>query len=831
MLQNTYESLKKEFNSPAEEYSMLPFWFWNGSLHKDELVRQIDDFKSKGIDGFVIHPRIGLSKDIPYLGKRYMDFIGFAVNEAKNRNMKVVLYDEGMYPSGSAHGKVVEGNPEYAARALRIEIELCAGQLSREISKQMNETLVVAAAVKIDKNKSILPETIIELDVKDGRVEFTTPKNGTWQVIYLWSGFSHGTIRGIHFGEDDGENPPLAADLLNAAAVRKFIHLTHDVYYEALAKEFGKTVIAMFTDEPSLLGRCVDSEKMKPWTFDFLDDWAELGKRPLDLLALWFDIGIETMNIRRTFQQAIYRRLGNTYYLQLARWCEQHHIALTGHPEGADDIGYLQYFHIPGQDVVWRWVAPEDEKGIVGVQSTMAKCASDAARHLGRRRNSNECFGCCGPVDKPWSLTFGDIKWYVDWLFVRGANLLYPHAFMYSIDGEKRTNERPPDVGPNNLWWKYYDRFALYVKRMSWLMTDSINHARIAVLCGSEHLSWEIVKPLYENQLEFNYLEDRLLLSEAKIQGQTISIQQQNYDILLIEDVNLIDAALSNRLNAFAHDGGKILLYNPTQRSHPLIAVPEITEYEQILGWLKNLQVEDILLKKANKDIRITHVSKGECEFYLLVNEGESAYHGEANIKQQGRIEMWNAWNGKVLEVVGRRGNGKVWLPVTLERRESLIICVHSGKMVCKQSRPILKKVEVDLNLEWEISLPGKEKTIKKQLFSWTDFPGLEHWSGEIEYTSTVNAQLETSTKQIYLNLGDVKEMAELYIDGKFVDIKLWAPYSFDITDFWQNDGFDITVKVTNSISNKIAGTADPSGLLGPVSLVSYNVEDEEKCN
>ena len=44
-----------------------------------------------------------------------------------------------------------------------------------------------------------------------------------------------------------------------------------------------------------------------------------------------------------------------------------------------------------------------------------------------------------------------EMKWYTDWLFVRGANLLCPHAFFYSLrDG--RSNERPPDVGVNNLW-------------------------------------------------------------------------------------------------------------------------------------------------------------------------------------------------------------------------------------------------------------------------------------------------------------------------------------------------------------------------------------------
>jgi hypothetical protein len=71
-------------------------------------------------------------------------------------------------------------------------------------------------------------------------------------------------------------------------------------------------------------------------------------------------------------------------YKTLADWCEAHGIGPTGHPAGSDDIGLLEHFHIPGQDVVWRYVAPEGDKAVTGHHSTMSKCSSDAARHRGR---------------------------------------------------------------------------------------------------------------------------------------------------------------------------------------------------------------------------------------------------------------------------------------------------------------------------------------------------------------------------------------------------------------------------------------------------------------
>ena len=84
--------------------------------------------------------------------------------------MKVVLYDEAMYPSGSAHGMVVAENPEYASKGIHL----------------------------VQAGEDAAGEVIVAF--KDGS-----------RLVY---GFTGGTIRGIHFGEDDGEDgAPKSADM------------------------------------------------------------------------------------------------------------------------------------------------------------------------------------------------------------------------------------------------------------------------------------------------------------------------------------------------------------------------------------------------------------------------------------------------------------------------------------------------------------------------------------------------------------------------------------------------------------------------------------------
>ena len=184
------------------------------------------------------------------------------------------------------------------------------------------------------------------------------------------------------------------------------------------------------------------------------------------LADLWYSDSPDSMRHRADYHRAIGLCLEENYYRRLSRWCARHRVALTGHPGGSMDIGAERYFQIPGQDLVWRYVLP-GKTALEGEHSTTAKCASSAMIHLKRRRNSNELYGAYGH-----DLTFDEMQWLAGWALVRGHNLLYPHAFYYSVRGP-RQDERPPDVGPNAAWWEQYKPYADYCRRLRWLNTDS----------------------------------------------------------------------------------------------------------------------------------------------------------------------------------------------------------------------------------------------------------------------------------------------------------------------------------------------------------------------
>ncbi len=605
------------WHRPGVEYSMAPFWFWNDRLTEAEIARQMADFREHGVYAFVIHPRVGLPRDIGWMSERMLHFMRFAVEEAKRRGMWVVLYDEGMYPSGSSCGQVVAENAAYQCRGLVcVDLdEAKAGQrvagvvigANGEPSLSAEQTLVAVVRRKADGHR---------LAVVDRPV--------------------NSVIRGLHFRDDDparradrrevAEDTPPAGDILNPDAVACFIRLVYQRYYDEFGSHFGKTVKAIFTDEPSMTGRLRERGVVAGTTgilghvnrllgYDFTEH----------LPALWHGDEPDARHWRDEYHRALQMRLEETYYAPIKRWCDGHGIELTGHPAGPDDIGQLRYFHIPGQDIVWRYIEPGKASALEGAQSTQAKCASSAMIHLGRRRNSNEFCGAYGH-----DFTFAEMKWLANWLMVRGCNLLYPHAFYYSIRGP-RIDERPPDVGPNNTWWPEFGPFADVCGRLCQLNTDSRHVCGIAILGLNDSLPWRAAQVCFRHQRDFNYLEARHLWEDAEVDGEGIRIVGMHYRALVVEvDVPERAAGAIEKLEK----AGRVLRWGSG------------TDEAAFVRRLDELSPPDVRVLPAAQDLRVRHVQKAGLDWYMLFNEGEGDMRFRADLSVKGERYLLDPQTG-----------------------------------------------------------------------------------------------------------------------------------------------------------------------------------------
>jgi len=780
------ERARRLFVDPPREYSPIPLWFWNDDLSADGIRSRIDDFHSKEVYGFVIHPRMGLPPEIPYLSGIYLDFVEIAVQRAMELDMRVVLYDEGMYPSGSAHGQVVATDLRFAAQVLE-----CRPAPEARVVLGDDETLV-----------SMQPAPLADL-AGAGWLAFVQTPSG-------------GKIRGIHFGEDSREaGAPRAADLLNPDSVACFIRLTHERYYQRLARYFGSTIIAMFTDEPSLTGRGDMAGKI-PWTHGFLEDCLAAGLLESDLPLLFNEDPAKGSSQRELYRSACSSRLSRVFYKPLGEWCEAHCIALTGHPAESDEIGLLDYFQMPGQDLVLRRVAPENGKGLHGRDSTLAKCAADAALAAGKPRSVVECFGACS-VENPgygWQLPPKDLKWYSDWCAVRGLNLFMPHAFYYSLRG-KRAEERPPDVGPAQVWWPDHHLFARYVRRLSWLQSGGQSVAELGVLCTGNHLPWRLPALLYQNQLDFHYLEDRRLEDpRVVVQDGKLRVGHLAFSTILVEDPGRFSPMTIERLGALRFSGIRIL-------------IDERGDGEGLLDVLRS--GSPVRADRPVPDLRVSWRREAGWSHLLIVNEGDEEVGCSLDCQSAGTPELWYPWPGICGTVPWTRiADGFIRVGIRLEPRESQVIVFRDDDegdagTGCTGQRPewIADEPFLDLSSSWSLAFPDRKDPLHLAgLVDWRELRTDGVYSGFALYQRTFTIPEETVGSIIGLDLGMVGEVARVWLNGTLLEVLLWPPYRVELGSQLRHGKNELRIEVGNSISCRMEGSWKPSGLLGPVRLL-----------
>jgi hypothetical protein len=104
----------------------------------------------------------------------------------------------------------------------------------------------------------------------------------------------------------------------------------------------------------------------------------------------------------------------------------------------------------------------------------------------------------------------------------------------------------------------------------------------------------------------------------------------------------------------------------------------------------------------------------------------------------------------------------------------------------------------------------GPASAVFPELISWTERPeaGIKHYSGTAVYTKSFDLPKTDRAARLLLDLGRVRELAEVRLNGKSCGI-VWAPpFRVDITDAVQPGANQLEVEVVNFWPNRIIGDA-----------------------
>ena len=556
----------EQFRNPPRDYGILPFWFLNGELDLDEMRYQLREFREKGMPGIILHGRYGL--ETPYIGELYLDRIHFAVEEAQKLGLQTWIYDEMNWPSGTADKRVLQARPDLAQRYIEcINMTVrgpwftyLTGADSRYLDFEKS-TPVAAFAIRMDGSGEVIDLTP-NLSFRDV-IPWEAPA-GNWRLMYIVEKIADYYI-----------------DAMNPESTAEFLKLGYEPYASLMDGKMSSQMLGFYTDEPAMHYYLTGGDNpIVPWTKDMFRRFQErngYNLRPR-LPDLFFDISPQSAHVRYDFYNTLTDFYSHAYYQQIHEWCQQRNVLFTGHLLYEEWLRRLirvegnlfkHYAHMDviGVDHLYPIIGNRDRPD----EHVAMKVGSSAAHQLGSPRLLCESFGGIF-----MDATMQRMKWIADWEYVLGVNLLNPHGFHYTLEGPRK-RDWPPSMFYQYPWWQYYGDFSNYISRLSHLLSGGKHIAKVAVLWPMNAM-FATYTPQTHNALgdrierDFNTLTDLLLrlhydfdyldedmLANAEVDGNTIRIRDEAYELLILPPLTHIQLGTLEHLERFTAQGGKVL--------------------------------------------------------------------------------------------------------------------------------------------------------------------------------------------------------------------------------------------------------------------------------
>ncbi|MEG0470669.1 MAG: glycosyl hydrolase, partial [Longicatena sp.] len=496
------KSFVDEFKNPTNRYGATPFWFLNGDLTEEELKWQIKDMKEKGLGGYVMHSRYG--RRLPYFSEDFFDRIGTIVDESEKLGMNAIVYDEDDWPSGMSGTKVIDDHPEFKHKQMELVYLDVTGKSNLEYTPDKG-VIYKAYACKFSK-KSDKKEECIVSESKD-----ITPTENVINVSF--DGEAYDSVVVFLFQEVSGytiyttypKNKGFRAqpdtwnwyfpfgeyvDLLNKDAVAYFIETTCEEYKKRYGEHFGKAIKYFFTDEPGFYTVMRGNDSAVAWSDVFAETFKERKGYDIkdNILALAYETGGKTKRVRYDYYDHLTHLFEHNFVKQYSDWCTSNGIKLTGHyrlcyPQlvwqrnyAGNVMSMFRQMGAPGTD---RLDTP-------GMNDTFAtkdwswqiedKLCSSIGHQYNIERRMTESFACSG-----WEYRFADMKRVTDWQYMMGMNMMVPHAFHYSISGQRK-KECIPSFFYQNPTWQNYNKYSEYLCRLGEMLIGGEHIADIVIL-------------------------------------------------------------------------------------------------------------------------------------------------------------------------------------------------------------------------------------------------------------------------------------------------------------------------------------------------------------
>ena len=721
---------------------------------------------------------------------------------------------------------------------------------------------------------------IVDLTSKlhpDGTLDWTPPA-GHWVVLRFGC-----SLTGVTNHPASPEGTGLEVDKLSREYVREYMNTYLDNYRGAVGPLMGKRGLQYVINDSWEAGTA-------NWTDNLITEFTRRrGYDPVPWLPVLAGRVIESAEASEEFLWDFRETLGDMlaeyHYDQITDILHQRGMGHYGesHEEGRAFIGdgmEVKRSNDVPMSAMWTQ-KPGVNKEQYGYDADIRESAS-VAHIYGQNLVAAESLTAASGA---WAWSPATLKPTADKEMAMGLNRFVIHTSVHQPLVDKKPGLALGPFGQwfnrNETWAELAKPWVSYLARSSYLLQQGKFVADIAYFYGEDSNITAIYGDHFPDVpagYNFDYVNADALIHKFSVAGPSlITPSGMSYRILALDPRSKqMSLPVLKKINELVEAGAIVVGAKPENTPsladnqaefHSLAdklwgaGIGASTGNGKVYGSQKLADVletlnigRDFEYEKStpDTDILFVHRKLADGDLYFVDNRNDRDEAFNAAFRVQGKsAELWHPDTGQIEPASYQFADGRTRVPLRLEPWGTVFVVFRQAATASSRTVPTvleeaLRTVEGPWDVAFQPDRGAPPRITLDKLTSWhqNSDAGVKYFSGTASYTKTIQARAEwfKPKARLRIDLGTVKNLAEVSVNRKNLGIVWKAPYQVDATGALKPGTNRVEIKVTNGWANRIIGDRQPgvtktytftspkfykadaplqpSGLLGPVRVL-----------
>ncbi len=439
-----------------------------------------------------------------------------------------------------------------------------------------------------------------------------------------------------------------------------------------------------------------------------------------------------------------------------------------------------------------------------------------------------------------------------DKVFAQGVNRQVFHLWVHQPFVDRlpgMTTRYGTNFGRDLIWWPFAKSWIDYLARCQALLQSGEPSADL-LFCLGEDPQAEIVAGDLEaapfsydpgGGYDFAFCTARMVEAFLSVDeaGRFVTKSGRKFEVLAVGGREELTASFLLKIASLVQEGGTVLFSRPVTLLRSLEDDGEIEEAdaallslfgeqpaengERAVGtgrvlWGRSVRAA-LQAREVEPRVRIAGAERmewtrrvaGDDVLYFISSQNRAPVEITCGFRESGVAELWNPETARIESAPNARvQDGRTSVPLSLAANGSVFVVFRPEPTAGAQPplAPVVRSMEISGPWQVDFESPFGERMQRnwENLVSWTTDQENEvrTFSGEAVYRTTF--ELTEVPGEATLSLGDVRDLADVEINGQTLPALWTPPFRANVSGLLQPGENELVIRVRNTWVNRIIG-------------------------